>query len=223
MAHILIVEDDALIAEMIRQHLMSWGYAVTVNEDFANVLSTFHTIQPQLVLMDLSLPYYNGYYWLQKIRETSGTPVIFLSSRSEQMDMIMAVNMGADDYITKPVSMELLTAKIQAMLRRAYDYETKTPWTFRGAIFDPIAMCLTVGETKLRFSRNESCIFQTLLSAQGEVVSREKLMLALWDSDDFVDENTLTVNVNRLRKTLEEAGLPDAVITHKGKGYALHA
>ncbi len=223
MAHILIVEDDALIAEMIRQHLLSWGYTVTVNEDFADVLGAFCSVRPQLVLMDLSLPYFNGYYWLQKIREISGTPVIFLSSRSEPVDMIMAVNMGADDYITKPVSMELLTAKIQAMLRRAYDYETKTPWTFRGAVFDPAGMCLTADETKIRFSRNEACIFQTLLAAKGEVVSREKLMLALWDSDDFVDDNTLTVNVNRLRKTLEEAGLTDAVVTHKGKGYALHA
>jgi DNA-binding response OmpR family regulator len=138
------------------------------------------------------------------------------------MDIVMAVNMGGDDYIAKPVSMEVLVAKIQAMLRRAYDYETVNLLSLRGAVLDTGGLCFVYNDIKTELTRNEARILQTLLVKKGEVVSREELMLALWDSDEFVDDNTLTVNVNRLRKTLEDAGLSDCIITHKGRGYAVH-
>ncbi len=222
MFKILIVEDDGVIASEIKQSLLRWGYDVQTVSDFSDVLGAWEKTQPHLVLMDISLPYFNGYYWCGKIRERSKVPVMFLSSRSENMDIVMAVNMGGDDYIAKPVSMEVLAAKIQAMIRRTYDYEMNNLPTLRDASLDVSALCLIREEKRISLTRNEARILQQMLSRKGEVVSREELMLALWDSDEFVDENTLTVNVNRLRKTLEEAGLPDCIVTHKGKGYAVH-
>ena len=222
MYKILIVEDDAVIASEIKQNLMRWGYDVSVIRDFSDVLGAWERSQPHLVLMDISLPFFNGYYWCDQIRKQSKVPVIFISSRSDNMDIVMAVNMGGDDYIAKPVSMEVLTAKIQAMLRRTYDYEIENLLTLRDASLDVSALSLVRGESRTVLTRNEARILQQLLSKKGNVVSREELMLALWDSDEFVDDNTLTVNVNRLRKTMEEAGLPDCIVTHKGKGYAVH-
>ncbi len=223
MFRILIVEDDAVIASELKRNLARWGFEAYAAEDFSDVMSAFDRHRPHLVIMDVSLPFYNGYYWCDRIRKRSKAPVIFLSSHSENMDIIMAVNMGSDDYITKPVSMEVLVAKVQAMLRRAYDYEAASQLALRGAKLDLGGLCLVAeGGAKLGLTKNEAKILQTLLTRKGAVVSREELMLALWDSDEFVDDNTLTVNVNRLRKTLEEAGLGGCVITHKGKGYAIH-
>lgn len=222
MFRILIVEDDGVIASEIKQSLSRWGYDVQTVGDFSDVLGAWEKSQPHLVLLDISLPYFNGYYWCGKIRERSKVPVIFLSSRSDNMDIVMAMNMGGDDYIAKPVAMEVLTAKIQAMLRRSYDYEMNNLLTLRDATLDISALCLVRGDSRLTLTRNETRLLQLMLLKKGNVVSREELMLALWDSDEFVDDNTLTVNVNRLRRTLEEAGLPDCIITHKGKGYAVH-
>lgn len=223
MDRILIVEDDAVIAAEIKRHLESWGMEAACVEDFSDVLGVFERFEPRLVLMDISLPYYNGYYWCERIRAVSKTPIIFLSSRQESMDIVMAVNTGGDDYLTKPVSMEVLTAKVQAMLRRSYEYEA-APLLAIGALrFDPAALCLYSGDTRFSLTRNEARILQTLLGARGAAVSREKLMLALWDSDEFVDDNTLTVNVNRLRRTLASAGEDNRIETHKGLGYALRA
>lgn len=222
MHRILIVEDDAVIAGEIKQSLNRWGFEAISADDFSDVLKIFNETSPQLVLMDISLPFYNGYYWCGQIRLKSKVPIIFLSSRSDNMDIVMAVNMGGDDYITKPVSMEVLVAKIQAVLRRAYDYEPVSLLSLRGAQLDMGGLCLIGKNGKTELTRNEAKILQTLISKKGTVVSREELMLSLWDSDEFVDDNTLTVNVNRLRKTLEDAGLHDCIITHKGKGYAIH-
>jgi DNA-binding response OmpR family regulator len=222
MYKILIVEDDVVIASEIRQNLERWGLEAHVVGDFSDIISVFENIAPQLVLMDISLPFFNGYYWCGEIRKRSKVPVIFLSSRSDNMDIVMAVNMGGDDYIAKPVSMEVLTAKIQAMLRRSYDYEMLSPLVFRGAVLDTGALCLVHNGERTELTRNETRILQQLLSKKGSVVSREQLMLALWDNDEFVDDNTLTVNVNRLRKTLGDAGLSDCIVTHKGEGYAIH-
>ena len=222
MYKILIVEDDRVIASEIARHLERWGFEACAAEDFSNVLVLFEKAAPHLVLMDISLPFFNGYYWCGEIRKQSKVPVIFLSSRSDNMDVVMAVNMGGDDYIAKPVSMEVLIAKIQAMLRRTYDYESPNMLSLRGAVLDAGALCLTLEDRRTELTRNEARILQLLLSQKGGVVSREELMLALWDSDEFVDENTLTVNVNRLRKTLEDAGLSGCIATHKGKGYAIH-
>ena len=222
MYKILIVEDDAVIASEIRQNLARWGLDAHTVSDFSDVMGAFEKIAPHLVLMDISLPFFNGYYWCGEIRKQSKTPVIFLSSRSDNMDIVMAVNMGGDDYIAKPVSMEVLTAKIQAMLRRAYDYEMPGSLSLRDAMLDQGALCLVREGVRTELTRNEARILQLLLQKKGSVVSREQLMLSLWDSDEFVDDNTLTVNVNRLRKTLGDAGLPDCIITHKGEGYAIH-
>lgn len=222
MYKILIVEDDAVIASEIKQSLLRWGYDIQTVSDFSDVFGAWEKTQPHLVLMDISLPFFNGYYWCSRIRKESKVPVIFISSRSDNMDIVMAVNMGGDDYIAKPVSMEVLTAKIQAMLRRTYDYEMGNLLTLRDASLDVSGLSLVRGESRTALTRNETRILQLLLSRKGDVVSREELMLALWDSDEFVDDNTLTVNVNRLRKTLDEAGLTDCIVTHKGKGYAVH-
>ncbi len=221
MYKIFIVEDDGVIASEIRDYLARWGLEGRVAQNLTDVMADFAQYEPHLVLMDISLPYFNGYYWCDKIRKTSKVPVIFLSSRSDNMDIVMAVNMGGDDYIAKPVSMEVLLAKIQAMLRRAYDYETAPVLLLRDARLNPAGLYLERGKTRTELTRNEARILSALLSRHGSVVSREELMLALWDSDEFVDDNTLTVNINRLRKKLDDAGLAGCIVTHKSKGYAI--
>lgn len=218
---ILVVEDDGVISSEIKQNLARWGFEAYAVKDFSDVLLEFERFMPHLVLMDISLPFFNGFYWCSKIREVSKAPVIFLSSRTDNMDIVMAMNTGGDDYITKPVSTEVLIAKLQAMLRRAYDYETDNRLVFCGAVLDTGRLCLTQDGVYTELTKNEARILQILLSDKGDVVSREQLMLGLWESDAFIDDNTLTVNVNRLRKTLVDAGFPDCIITHKGKGYAI--
>ena len=214
MIRILIVEDDEIIASEVARSLNSWGFEAQIAKAFDRIDEEFASSGAQLVIMDISLPYYNGYYWCERIRRSSKVPIVFLSSRAD---------MGGDDYIAKPVVMELLIAKVQAMLRRAYDYETSAGTRFLGAEFDAASSSLLVGETRRELTKNESRILAALLEKRGAVASREELMLKLWDSDEFVDDNTLTVNVNRLRKTLAEAGLGDCVKTHKGQGYSLDA
>ena len=223
MSRILIVEDDFVIAEMIAKGLRQWGFDAHIADDFQNVVATFHEYDPHLILMDISLPFYNGYYWCTEIRKVSKVPIIFLSSRADKMDIIMAINMGGDDYISKPISMDLLTSKIQAMLRRSYDYVVEPPQLrFRGYSLNSGISSLCFEEEKIELTKNEFRILQTLLENKGQIVSREKLMLKLWDSDEFIDDNTLTVNVNRLRKTLKDYGFDDCIITHKGQGYSIH-
>ncbi len=173
--------------------------------------------------MDISLPQFNGYYWCQKLREGSRIPIIFVSSRSDSMDVVMAVSMGGDDYIQKPFAPEVLVAKVQAMLRRTYDFEQEQEVLIGALRYDEKAGCLTAGQERFLLTRNENRILSVLSAKRGRIVSREEIMLALWDSDEFVDDNTLTVNINRLRKTLEKAGAKDAITTHKGQGYRLNA
>ncbi len=223
MSRILIVEDDFVIAEMIAKGLRQWGFDAHIADDFQNVAATFQAYDPHLILMDISLPFYNGYYWCTEIRKVSKVPIIFLSSRADKMDIIMAINMGGDDYISKPISMDLLTSKIQAMLRRSYDYVVEPPQLrFRGYYLNSGVSGLCFEEEKIELTKNEFRILQTLLENKGQIVSREKLMLKLWDSDEFIDDNTLTVNVNRLRKTLKDYGFDDCIVTHKGQGYSIH-
>ena len=218
---ILIVEDDRTIAQEIKKHLARWSLEAQIAEDFQNVTETFRTYDPHLVLMDISLPFFNGYHWCGEIRKISKAPVIFLSSRGDNMDILLAINMGGDEYITKPIAMEVLIAKIQAMLRRSYTYfENTTTVEFCGARLDIAKACVGCGDQKTDLTKNELKILQVLLENRGAVVSREKLMLRLWDSDSFVDENTLTVNMNRLRKTLESIGIT-CIKTYKGQGYSI--
>lgn len=221
---ILIVEDDATIARLTEQALTQWGYRAVCVTDFQHVDALFAATSPQLVLMDVSLPFFNGFYWCARLREHSRVPILFLTSHTQQSDLITAVSLGADDYICKPFSMDVLVAKIQALLRRAYDYAGgEAPLLVDGALLDASAAVLHAPAGDLPLTRNELRILLTLLHHKGAVVSRQALMKALWDDDVYVDDNTLTVNMARLRKRLEAAGLPDVIETRKGLGYALRA
>ena len=217
-----MVEDDEIIARSIREHLQAWNYDVCCVEDFSNVVAEFVRFDPQLVLMDITLPFFNGYHWCSEIRKISKVPVIFLSSAGDNMNIIMAVNMGADDFIPKPFDLEVLTVKIQAMLRRSYDFAgTGSMLEHKGAILNLNETTLTYQEQKIELTKNEFRILEILMENKEKVVSRETLMTKLWESDCFVDENTLSVNVNRLRRKLADAGLEDFILTKKGIGYRL--
>lgn len=217
-----MVEDDEIIARSIREHLQAWNYDVCCVEDFSNVVAEFVRFDPQLVPMDITLPFFNGYHWCSEIRKISKVPVIFLSSAADNMNIVMAVNMGADDFIPKPFDLEVLTVKIQAMLRRSYDFAgTGSMLEHKGAILNLNETTLTYQEQKIELTKNEFRILEILMENKEKVVSRETLMTKLWESDNYVDENTLSVNVNRLRKKLEALGLEEFILTKKGIGYRL--
>ena len=220
MYRIFIVEDDRAIAEGLKRHIEGWGFEARVCADFTNVTAEFAAYDPQLVLLDIALPGRNGYHWCAEIRRLSSVPVIFVSSVSDNMNIVMAMNMGGDDFIAKPFDMNVLMAKMQALLRRAYDYAGQTEFIERrGAILNASDASLTYQRQRIDLSRNECRILLTLLRAKGEVVSRERLMRRLWETDCYVDENTLTVNIARLRRKLEAVGLTDFIVTRKGMGY----
>lgn len=222
MYKIFMVEDDEIIARSIREHLQAWNYDVCCVEDFSNVVAEFVRFDPQLVLMDITLPFFNGYHGCSEIRKISKVPVIFLSSAADNMNIVMAVNMGADDFIPKPFDLEVLTVKIQAMLRRSYDFAgTGSMLEHKGAILNLNETTLTYQEQKIELTKNEFRILEILMENKEKVVSRETLMTKLWESDNYVDENTLSVNVNRLRKKLEALGLEEFILTKKGIGYRL--
>ncbi|MCX4352386.1 MAG: response regulator transcription factor [Lachnospiraceae bacterium] len=222
MFRILVVEDDRVIADKIKIHLERWGYQIECVADFANVLSHFNRFLPELVLMDIGLPFYNGYYWCGEIRKISQVPIIFISSASDNMNVVMAINMGGDDFIVKPFDLEILSAKVQAILRRAYSIKGKSSLLeHNGVILSLGDMTLLYEEQKLELTKNEFRIIQILFENAGNVVSRENIMKRLWDNECFVDENTLTVNINRLRKRLEDVGLKSLILTRKGVGYQL--
>ena len=220
MYRILIVEDDRGIAGAIQGAAAAWGFDARSTENFRDVAGEFAAFQPHLVLMDIGLPFFDGYHWCREIRRTSNVPVIFISSASDNMNIVMAMNMGGDDFIAKPFDLSVLIAKIQALLRRAYDYAPAAPMLeHRGARLDTGDQSLAVGGEKIPLSKNEYRILFSLLEKKGQVVSREKLMEKLWETDSFIDENTLTVNVNRLRRKLDAAGLEGFIATKFGVGY----
>lgn len=220
MYRILIIEDDRGIGEAIVRQSEAWGLEAACVTDFRNVMAQFGAFDPQLVLMDITLPFFNGYYWCERIRQVSKVPIIFLSSAADNMNIIMAVNMGADDFIAKPFDMSVLMAKINALLRRTYDFTGASPMLeHRGAVLNTGDNTLTFEGKPIALSKNEYRILLTLLENKGNVVSRERLMEKLWQTDSFVDENTLTVNVGRLRKKLDAAGLPGFIETRFGVGY----
>ena len=222
MYRIMIVEDDEVIANAIRKHLVSWGMEAFCVQDFSDVLTEFAATSPQLVLMDIHLPFFNGYHWCQEIRKVSKVPVLFLSSASDNMSIIMAVNMGGDDFIAKPFDLGVLTAKVQAMLRRTYDFTGQSAvLEHKGAMLNLTEAALFYEQEKIELTKNEFKILQVLMENKQKVVSRDTLMVKLWESDSFVDENTLSVNVNRLRKKLESVGLCDFIVTRKGIGYQI--
>lgn len=223
MFRILIVEDDHMISEKMKKHLEKWGYEVACVTDFANVLQHFEQFAPQLVLMDIGLPFYNGYYWCGEIRKNSQVPIIFISSAADNMNIVMAVNMGGDDFISKPFDLEVLAAKVQAILRRTYSFQNQpSVLEYKDILLNLSDMSLSYGERRLELTRNEFRILQILFENAGAVVTRESIMKRLWDDECFVDDNTLTVNMNRLRKRLEEAGINAVISTKKGVGYQLN-
>ncbi|MDE7018011.1 MAG: response regulator transcription factor [Lachnospiraceae bacterium] len=223
MYRILLVEDDVIIAKQVSKYLEKWGYEVETVSEFSNVLSDFTRCNPHLVLMDIGLPYYNGYYWCGEIRKISQVPILFLSSASDNMNIIMAVNMGGDDFVAKPFDLEVLVAKMQAVLRRAYSFqEQASVLEYHGVILNMADMSLLYEGEKVELSKNEFRTLQVLFENAGNTVMREDIMKRLWDNECFVDDNTLTVNINRLRKSLESIGLHDFVKTKKGVGYQLY-
>lgn len=220
MYRILIIEDDFSLAEAMKKQIESWGNEVLCAEDFQNIISVFAEYDPHIVLVDIMLPFFNGYYWCTEIRKISDVPIVFISSASDNMNVIMAMNMGGDDFIAKPINLEVMTSKIQAILRRAYDMGTKIPvLEHRGAVLNLNDTTLTYNGECIGLTRNDFRILQTLMENKGKVVSRDALMTKLWQIDVYVEENTLTVNVNRLRKKLENVGLTDFITTKIGSGY----
>ena len=222
MYKILIIEDDERIACAIKKEAESWGFAAKAADDFSNILGEFSEYSPQLVLLDISLPFYNGYYWCEKIRAVSSVPILFISSAADNMNMVMAMNMGADDFIAKPFDLHVLIAKMNALLRRAYDFAPASPiLEHRGALLDTGRGVLEYNGKTVELSKNEYRILLELMRNKGKAVSREKLMQSLWQTDSFIDDNTLTVNINRLRKKLDGAGLQNFIKTKFSVGYII--
>lgn len=224
MYRILIVEDDSTIASNVAAHLERWDYETKQIEDFKCVMEAFQQFDPQLVILDIGLPFYNGFYWCQEIRKISSVPILFLSSMNDNMNIVMAMNMGGDEFIEKPFDLNVVTAKVQAVLRRTYEFRgTADVMEWNGAILNLADATVLYQDQKLELSKNEFKILQILLENTGKIVSRESIMTRLWDSNEIIDDNTLTVNVARLRKKMEQIGLGGKIITKKGIGYMVEA
>lgn len=219
---ILIVEDDDVIAKQMKLHIEKWGFTVYIDENLSNVLGDFSVVKPDLVLLDVNLPFFNGFFRCSKIREVSKVPVIFISSASDSMNQVLAMNMGGDDFICKPFSFEILTAKVNAILRRTYDFSNNTNVIeIAGGVFLPLESVFVYNGERMELTKNENRIMSSLLDNKGTIVSRTRLMEKLWDDDCFIDENTLNVNINRLRKKFESIGIDNLIKTKKGQGYII--
>ncbi|WP_154886529.1 response regulator transcription factor [Longibaculum muris] len=222
MQKIMIVEDDEVISSTLKRHLEKWNFEVYVVEDFEHVMEVFLDYQPTLVLLDISLPFYNGYHWCQEMRKVSEIPIIFISSTNENMNIVMAMNMGADDFINKPFDLNVITAKIQAMIRRTYSFSKQFHiLTYKELILNLLEATVSYHDQVIELTKNELKIMQMLFEKAEAYVSRDELMIELWQSDQFVDDNTLSVNMNRLRKKLDDFGLDSLIQTKKGIGYKL--
>lgn len=219
----MIVEDDQSIAKLISENLEKWQIDTHIIEDFNQVMEEFNDYKPDLVLLDINLPVYDGYYWNQEIRKVSKTPIIIISSRNSNMDQIMAMNMGADDFVEKPFSVDILVAKINALLRRTYDFTKNTSDIIEhnGLKLNLSSGTVEIGADKIDLSKNEYKLLQRLLRDQGKIVTREQLLNFMWDDERFVDDNTLTVNINRLRGKIEKFGLKNYIVTKVGQGYII--
>lgn len=222
MYKIMIVEDDTVIANQISKFLLTWDYHVEIANDFRNIINEFSRINPDIILMDLTLPYKNGYYWCEQIRKISRVPIMFISSASDNMNIVMAMNAGADDYISKPFDLNVLVAKLQAMLRRTYDFVSQVNYLEHEDVrLNTSNSVISYKDKSIELTKNESKILKILLEHKGEIVERDTLMEYLWQTDCYVDDNTLSVNVNRLRKTLEQIDVHDFIKTKKGIGYII--
>ena len=222
MYKIMIIEDDEVIAGAISRHIETWGCVAHMATDFRDVLPEFLFFEPHLVLLDICLPFFDGYHWCAEIRKVSKVPIIFVSSVSDNMNIVMAVGMGGDDFIAKPFDLSVLTAKVQALLRRTYDFGSSPGLIgHKGAVLNENEAVLTFNGERIELSKNEYRILHTLLENKGRIVSREQIMTRLWETDSYIDDNTLTVNIARLRKKLGDAGLYHFITTKKGMGYVI--
>lgn len=222
MQKIMIIEDDEVISSTLKKHLETWSFEVEVVDDFENVLKLFIEHQPMLVLLDISLPFYNGYHWCQEIRKVSSVPIVFISSTNENMNIVMAMNMGADDFINKPFDLNVLTAKVQALLRRTYSFSKQFHiLTYQDFVLNLLDATLSYQDEIIELTKNEVKIMQLLFEKPETFISRDEIMNYLWQSNEFVDDNTLSVNINRIRKKLADIGFDTIVQTKKGLGYKL--
>lgn len=222
MFSIMIVEDDEIIASSIEEELKKWNYNAFQVTDFNHVLENFLEQKPELVLLDIQLPSYNGYHWCQEIRKVSEVPIIFISSRTDDLDLVMAIQMGADDFIQKPFHLSVLVAKVQAMLRRTYDFtENENFLAVDQAVLKPLESTLTYYGEIVHLTRNELKIMEILFKNKGSFVTRDEIMQYLWEDESFIDDNTLAVNIARLRKKLKVIADQDFIVTKKGVGYAV--
>ncbi|HAU5069792.1 TPA: response regulator transcription factor [Clostridioides difficile] len=224
MFKIMVVEDDVSLKNIIAECLTKWGHNVHQIENLENIIEEFKNYKPQLVLLDINLPFYDGFYWCNEIRKISKVPIIFISSRNSNMDVIMGVNIGADDYIQKPFSIDVLVAKVNALLRRTYNFvdNNSNQIIHNGVTLDLSTATINYEDNTIELTKNEIKILHELMKYKGQIVSRNKLMKKLWDNDWFVDDNTLTVNVNRIRSKLNEIGLEDFIETKRGLGYIIN-
>ena len=219
---VMIVEDEPIIRDAVAQELSKWNYQVECVTDFNKVMDDFVRVNPQLVILDITLPFFNGYYWCQEIRKISNVPILFLSSHQQPMDIVMSINMGADDYMTKPFEPSVLVAKIQGMMRRSYEFVQQKDWIeYKGATLQLASTKVGFNGEEMDLSKNELIVLRVLFEKQGDIATREELMNQLWNSDLFVDDNTLSVTVARLRKKLAEIGLANLITTKKGIGYGM--
>lgn len=223
MYKLLLVEDDEQLCKKLGNYLRRWGYDIYTIEAYDKIMERFCEVEPHLVLMDINLPYFDGFHWCNRIRQVSKCPIIFLSSRDADMDIIMAMNAGGDDYLNKPFSVDVLNAKVTALLRRTYDYKEQgiSTYAIGEGIYNQADHSIAIHGTKYDLTKNESRILYTLIQSKGEIVSRDAIMNALWDDDQYVNDNTLTKNINRLRKKLEDMGLAEYILTKKGEGYMI--
>lgn len=220
--NILIVEDDRTIAEKVSEYLSQWAYNVRVAEDFQDIIGEVSRFSPDLILLDIMLPYYNGFYWCKEIRKLFKVPIVFISSASDNMNIVMAMDMGGDDFIAKPFDLAVLNAKVGAVIRRSYSYTGQMNIIEHdGVILNLLDSTVNYNGKQTELSKNELQIFAMLMENAGSIVSRDTIMMRLWDSERFIDDNTLTVNVTRIRKKLSDIGLLDFVKTKKGQGYTI--
>lgn len=224
MYKILIIEDDNIIAERLTEELSKWGYDTRTVGDFGNILKCFAEFSPDMVLLDISLPFYDGYYWCRSIREVSGVPIVFMSGAGDNMNIVMAMNMGADDFIVKPFNMDVMVAKVQALIRRTYEFSPAS----NSAVIEHGGILLNMTDASLSFegrkiglTKNEYMILEILMRNKGRIISREDIMTKLWEDETFIDENTLTVNMSRLRRKLAGENISDLIKTKKGMGYII--
>ncbi|GAA0729209.1 response regulator transcription factor [Clostridium malenominatum] len=223
MFKILIIEDDLKMREIILENIHRWGFDGLYVKDFNQVFNEFINYEPHLILLDINLPSYDGFYWCGKIREVSKVPIIFISSRNSNMDIVMAINMGGDDFVQKPFSLEVLMAKINALLRRTYDYMSTEANVIehRNLILNLKDSTVSYNDKKVELTKNEFKILYVLMKDKGSIISRDSIMRSLWEDENFVDDNTLTVNINRLRKKLEDLDIENYIQTKKGQGYII--